>query len=982
MLSKLKDSFKKKSNNNKKAGDSSSSFDSASDPSHDHSVATTLSNLANLNDSNSAVNSEAKKKSVRKIENEGYLLMQLIGATNLKSADVNGLSDPFCSIRVKNSRLSESVEQFQKTEVIKKTLDPRWNSFFFFDVIELADTFVEFEVYDYDRLSKNDLLGGCAFKLSLLTPYIQTELSIGLDTQGSVECSLMYIPQNTFGFLMKKCIETKSLYVDKDFPGTITSICSNEDFLRNRGIEPSAVHWMRPKDFCKGSLKPELFLAGIEPADIRQGRVGDCYFLGAIAVAALHPKLIKALFIPSAYNEYGIYQIRLFYNGMWREIMIDDYVPMIVSNKIESKTRSNFAPLFARSIDIEELWVILLEKAYAKLHGSYEAIEGAHSIREAFEHLTGGWSDAIDLTPYSEGKKDTTELFNSMLEWKKCRHLMATSTASDSDFDFENTLIPNEHGIVPKHAYSILDVRFISKEDSPEGIPYRLIKLRNTWGKTEWLGKFSDEWEGWTDTLKRRLNLVKRDDGAFWMGIEDYVQQFNYIYVCRVPITKEVTGTDGFMKEISALPISNSMDSTDAATNSTLKTCCSNRHEYIFYDKKGGACEWNHKLYQNAGGQAYFKDTFFQNPQFRLSLELPNDEGGSGNNYCGEEHSPQTPVTDRKLSKEPSTASSSSLLSSKESMVRVILSIRLLEEELPLNSSQETSGTTPMRKRHAAAASKPNPIGLYIYRNRKAVKTGKFGMMDFPSQKLDFIGETSLKKLSRDAIEIYLPRPNVKKYELEKAEGLHDYTIVACRWYPQTEGSFAVQVCSDYKYVTFESLESSGGAGTSNTNGSSANFFKKVIKSEWNGNDSCGAHWQTSTFSTNPKFLLQCLPSSSPSDTEDNSSGEFLKNPVNFYVESENAKIPFFPYVISLAKFKKWMKQSVPQPLTKEECALFPPNGNEFFTIRSSFDCELATRRDKPVSYLLIMGTPYKMSGNFTVVIKSQYEITAEQVTL
>lgn len=84
-------------------------------------------------------------------------------------------------------------------------------------------------------------MGGCAFKLALLTPYIQTELSIGLDTQGSVECSLMYIPQNAFGFLMKKCIETKSLYVDKEFPGTLSSICSNEDFLRNRGIEPSAV---------------------------------------------------------------------------------------------------------------------------------------------------------------------------------------------------------------------------------------------------------------------------------------------------------------------------------------------------------------------------------------------------------------------------------------------------------------------------------------------------------------------------------------------------------------------------------------------------------------------------------------------------------------------------------------------------------------------------------------------------------------------
>lgn len=638
-------------------------------------------------------------------------------------------------------------------------------------------------------------------------------------------------------------------------------------------------------------------------------------------------------------------------------------------------------------------------QAYAKLHGSYEAIEGAHSIREAFEHLTGGWSDAIDLNPYAEGKKDMTELFNSMLEWKKCRHLMATSTTSDSDFDFENTLIPNEHGIVPKHAYSILDVRFISKDDSPEGIPYRLIKLRNTWGKTEWLGKFSDAWEGWTDTLKRRLNLVNRDDGAFWMGIEDYVQQFNYIYVCRVPITKEVTGADGFMKEISAIPSNSLNESTNADSTTTTRLKISDRHQYTIFDKKGGSCEWNHQLYQNAGGQAYFKDTFFHNPQFRLSLELPpimNEMSGNG----GEETtlgslSPSSSVNSPQTLSSPGTSSTSSTLGrklskdSKESMVRVILSIRLLEESSSSSQKQQQPQESMTRKRNAAA-SKQNPIGLYIYRNRKAVKSGKYGMMDFPSQQVDVIGETSMKKLTRDAVEVYLPRPNVKKYEQEKAEGLHDYTIVACRWYPQTEGSFAVQVCSDYKYMVFESLEggsggSGGGGGGSNVTRSATDFFKKVIKSEWNGIDSCGAHWQTSTFSTNPKFLLQCLPQPSVPSAGGGGEGgveQFLKNPVNIYVESENSKIPFFPYVVSLAKFKKWMQQSVPQPLTKEECALFPPNGNEFFTIRSSFDCELATRRDKPVSYLLIMGTPYKMSGNFTIVIKSQYEITAEQVSL
>jgi len=35
-------------------------------------------------------------------------------------------------------------------------LNPFWNAFFFFDIEEFDDTVVEFEVYDYDRLSKNE----------------------------------------------------------------------------------------------------------------------------------------------------------------------------------------------------------------------------------------------------------------------------------------------------------------------------------------------------------------------------------------------------------------------------------------------------------------------------------------------------------------------------------------------------------------------------------------------------------------------------------------------------------------------------------------------------------------------------------------------------------------------------------------------------------------------------------------------------------
>lgn len=58
-------------------------------------------------------------------------------------------------------------------------------------------------------------------------------------------------------------------------------------------------------------------------------------------------------------------------------------------------------PLFARCKDPNELWVPLLEKAYAKLHGSYEALDGG-SVTAALVDLTGGIAETLDLTEEDE----------------------------------------------------------------------------------------------------------------------------------------------------------------------------------------------------------------------------------------------------------------------------------------------------------------------------------------------------------------------------------------------------------------------------------------------------------------------------------------------------------------------------------------------------------------------------------------------------
>lgn len=90
------------------------------------------------------------------------------------------------------------------------------------------------------------------------------------------------------------------------------------------------------------------------------GILGDEPFLSAVAILAERPYLIRRLFLVSSYNELGIYRVRLCKNGRWEEVTVDELIPCYVKGE----------PIFATSSG-NELWVPILEKAYAKLHGGY-----------------------------------------------------------------------------------------------------------------------------------------------------------------------------------------------------------------------------------------------------------------------------------------------------------------------------------------------------------------------------------------------------------------------------------------------------------------------------------------------------------------------------------------------------------------------------------------------------------------------------------
>ena len=122
---------------------------------------------------------------------------------------------------------------------------------------------------------------------------------------------------------------------------------------------------------------------------------------------------------------------------------------------------------------------MLLEKAWAKLHGTYYKTEGNLPCF-ACSHLMGVPSNHT----FHEGIKDKEKFFQEIMEADRRNY---TLIASSGDTGRANQSDGGE-GIISGHAYSLIDIH----EFEHEGETVRICKMRNPWGKYEWKGDWSD----------------------------------------------------------------------------------------------------------------------------------------------------------------------------------------------------------------------------------------------------------------------------------------------------------------------------------------------------------------------------------------------------------------------------------------------------------------------------------------------------------
>ncbi|KAK1309862.1 hypothetical protein QJS10_CPA08g01351 [Acorus calamus] len=301
-------------------------------------------------------------------------------------------------------------------------------------------------------------------------------------------------------------------FTDQEFPPIDRSLFMDP---ANPPVKLQVVsEWMRPIDIVKeicADYLPCLFSGSANPSDVCQGRLGDCWFLSAVAVLTEASRISEVIITPE-YNEEGIYTVRFCIQGEWVPVVVDDWIPCESPGK----------PAFATSRKANELWVSILEKAYAKLHGSYEALEGG-LVQDALVDLTGGAGEEIDMrSAQAQIDLASGRLWSQLLRFKQEGFLLGAGSPSGSDVHISSS------GIVQGHAYSLLQVREVDG--------HKLVQIRNPWAnEVEWNGPWSDSSPEWTDRMKHKLKHVSQSkDGIFWMSWQDFQIHFRSIYVCRI----------------------------------------------------------------------------------------------------------------------------------------------------------------------------------------------------------------------------------------------------------------------------------------------------------------------------------------------------------------------------------------------------------------------------------------------------------------
>lgn len=319
---------------------------------------------------------------------------------------------------------------------------------------------------------------------------------------------------------------------------------------------------------------PGLKIVGdVDPSDLFQGTVGDCWLLSAISSLAEFDGAILRMFRNNACldsyptDEFNTYTVTLY------DLSTFEPVNVVVDETLTYDTQAGNLLGCRPSVD-GELWGCYIEKAVAIHCGGWEAINGG-ICTHAWQILTGtrevytikrkgessgfraygcfnpnteSWEEQCNsphksfsaLWPMKwpevggggdiNQEFDQEELFMKMCAWDDTNYVVCAGTKPGSDQ-------VTTSGLADGHCYTVISVL-----NDAGGTEFDMLQMRNPWGRGEYdAGDWCDGGVNWTkypEVFKACGCPQDRDDGIFWMEKHDFFKHFVVIYVCAVDMSQ------------------------------------------------------------------------------------------------------------------------------------------------------------------------------------------------------------------------------------------------------------------------------------------------------------------------------------------------------------------------------------------------------------------------------------------------------------
>eukprot|EP00792_Barthelona_sp_PAP020_P005576 TRINITY_DN2712_c0_g1_i1.p1 TRINITY_DN2712_c0_g1~~TRINITY_DN2712_c0_g1_i1.p1 ORF type:complete len:1840 (+),score=373.81 TRINITY_DN2712_c0_g1_i1:108-5627(+) len=294
-------------------------------------------------------------------------------------------------------------------------------------------------------------------------------------SQAEIEGNVTYYRQ------LRKLKQENRIFEDKEF--------TNEDAFGMLKMEFPNVEWKHVTD-------PVLYQENsIE--SIVHGLIQDEWLLDAISVLMDDDHAYKCIV---KYDlDVSIFLVQLKFDSQNVYIVVDGCLPFYQNNH-----------LLTHSIHPKDIWIPIIEKAVAKLYGSFDAIANNFTINEGVSLLSSGFSKPMEIAQH--------KFFWNSLQQRvgKCEYTFFCSSKVISNVGELND------GLIQGGSFVILD----TYEVLNEGKLVKLLKMKHVHESCVWTGEWSNYSMIWNRRLKKQVDFESCRNFEFFIAFSDFQREF------------------------------------------------------------------------------------------------------------------------------------------------------------------------------------------------------------------------------------------------------------------------------------------------------------------------------------------------------------------------------------------------------------------------------------------------------------------------